>query len=196
LTDSEEIQRWTRRGEKLLRKSRETYWSIFGTSRDETWALVQAMALNFCLHHDFDWGKWIMGRHLALLEEHSPDLKRRIWALGALIELQFLEWLKGEKEEGDADLEVTADRARQLRDLFPKAPREVYSAKRQFERYVNDFHALVIAGVGAQDIRDYDTRLEKRMAISDAAPEGDFLRPAMEKIRDIIRILDDLEFSE
>jgi len=145
IANDDDASEWATAGEDWLRASRFEYLKIFQISRDESWALVQYLALDFALRAVVEDPLWITARELALVEEHSPQVKRRVWALSALLELEFLQWLMADFQGQALASNAQADAlAKRIRVLFPEASGEFWSAKRQFDRYVNDFAELAL----------------------------------------------------
>lgn len=138
----EQRQKLLRIGERHLRKSRETYWKVFHRSRNESWALTQALALNLMLSGDFHMKYWTTARFLGEFERNASDRKRQIWALAVLVELAYLGRLRDALHLRTPNYKRPIDVIEYLimvRELHTEFPDEVVSAKRQFQRYRSHF---------------------------------------------------------
>jgi hypothetical protein len=194
------IHGWAQEGERWLRDSRATYRRLFDMKRDESWALVQFLALDFTLSATYDDVHWTVARELALLEQNAADPKRSVWALAALLELEFLSWLKADfaghplPPSGDSQ-----SLARRIHDLFAEVPQEVLSAKRQFDRYVKEFAELAflrkLPGPSDAGPDRYKRRHDARSQLaSTPGPTGAASRrPAIVRIAEILQIFADLD---
>lgn len=187
---------WAERGERLLREARQMYWRIFELSRDESWALAQHISLDFCLRGELKNDLLDVAWRLARTEEHTERVDRRVWALSVLLEGIFLGWLSvdlGVAEKTDATaLEKDAhDLASRIRGLFSRVPREVFSAKRQFDRYVTDFPVLAKSSHQDRRRRHYSVRRKMRM---DDSPILSL--DSVGRITNVLEVFDDLEMSD
>jgi hypothetical protein len=189
---------WAEEGEQLLRASRQSYWRIFELSRDESWALVQFLALDLALRAAFDDTLWTVARQLSLLEQYVADVRRRVWALAALLELRFMQWLSSDLKQQQLEADENArELAERLRNLFHDEPWEVFSAKRQFDRYVRDFAELARSSRLDQKAQHYrvrrETRTSERKTRRESPPSDS---AAEDKINDVLRVFDDLDFGK
>jgi hypothetical protein len=196
-------KKWATHGEEFLRESRRTYWEIFKLSRNESWAVVQFLALDFALRGDYEAELWEAAVQLALLEEHVPKVQRRIWALAALLELRILDTLKSRLSGNPPRASIATDPfelASRIHDLFGEAPWDVYSAKRQFDRYVHDFAELAEVnrrerGAGKSEARR-DRRMEIQSSFSSMLETPTSLQLALNEIAEVLKVFDDLDFKK
>ncbi|MCA9065119.1 MAG: hypothetical protein KDA96_18750, partial [Planctomycetaceae bacterium] len=79
------------RGISLLEDSEASYRRTFDLSKSESWALVQAMSLQFALRGVLPAPDMEVARRLHELDLNHADAAHRTWALGALAELSLLE---------------------------------------------------------------------------------------------------------
>lgn len=126
-----------------LEKSLEEYEAAFVASRDDAWALIQGLVLRAVLGGvDGRWGEqWLLARLLSESDLANPE--RSVWAHGNLIELHLLATIPDFKVAADRHVDLARSHTQRLVETATgEDEQEIFSTRRQLERYVRFFPAL------------------------------------------------------